>query len=89
MRRNALTLIPFAGILLAGCFFGGGTQRCHKPQEYQSSRSIEPIDIPEGLNAPDESTKLVIPPGDLQRQPVPKGEPCLEKPPDYFATDAD
>ena len=85
MKRLALLLVPIAAMLLSGCFFGR-SQSCNKPQEYQSSKSVKTIEVPAGLDTPEEPNKLVIPPGEMQTQPIPKGEPCLDEPPDYFDT---
>ena len=86
MKRLPLVLVMFTATLLSGCFFGGG-QSCNKPQEYQSSNSVKPLEVPAGLESPQEQNKLVIPPGERQTQPLPKGQPCLDEPPDYFDTD--
>ena len=85
MKRPASLLVLSAAMLLSSCFFGR-TQSCNKPQEYQSSNSVKPIEVPAGLDHQEEPNKLVIPPGEKQTQPIPKGQPCLEEPPDYFDT---
>ncbi len=86
MKRPPLILVLITVPLLSGCFFGG-SQSCNKAQEYQSSKSVKPLEVPAGLESPQEPNKLVIPPGEKQTQPRPKGEPCLDEPPDYFDTD--
>ncbi|SVC13256.1 uncharacterized protein METZ01_LOCUS266110 [marine metagenome] len=85
MGRPALLLVLVIMVPLSGCFFGG-TQPCNKPQEYQSSKSVKPVEVPPGLTPPDAPSKLVIPPGELQTQPIPEGQPCPDEPPDYFDT---
>ena len=36
---------------MGGCFFGGNQEaRCEKPQEYQVSRTIEPLQVPSDLD---------------------------------------
>ncbi len=69
--------------VVSGCFFGS-EPKCNKPQEYQVSSSIEPLQVPEGLDEPDRSAGLTIPelaPAAKDRQ---KDDPCLDSPPDYF-----
>lgn len=86
MKRLPLVMVPIAAALLSGCFFGG-SQSCNKVQEYQSSNSVKPIEVPAGLEAIEDPNKLVIPPGEKKTQPAPKGQPCPDEPPDYFDTD--
>ena len=85
MKRLALFQVLIAAVLLSGCFFGR-SESCNKPQEYQSSDSVSPLRVPAGLDQQEDPNKLVIPPGEKQTQPIPKGQPCLDEPPDYFDT---
>ena len=69
--------------VLSGCS-SGGKGACKKKQEYQVSGSIEPLQVPDGLDQPDRTSALSIPeqsPGAKERE---KDDPCLENPPDYF-----
>ena len=90
MQGSALRFLMLLGAstILAGCFPGTrkNTQICDQPQEYQAARSVPPLKIPEGLDEPDRSERLVIP-GQAQPNPYPDGRPCLERPPDYFGRD--
>ena len=70
---------------LSGCFLrGGGMPSCNKEQEYQSANNIEPLRVPDGLDQPDRSNSLIIPPASAGAKERQKGDPCLEDPPDYF-----
>jgi uncharacterized lipoprotein len=57
---------------------------CNKPQAYMSARSIPPLKIPVGLDAPDTSHSLDIPKikGPVPPPPGPR-DPCLDAPPSY------
>jgi len=79
MQSMATALVIAA--LLTGCF-GRSENACVKPSEYQASRSVEPLQVPEDLDAP---------PGQgVEIPPLPPGAPaererrCLDEPPDYF-----
>ena len=73
----------------AGCF-GGDKLNCEDPSLYGSSQSVPPVRVPDGLDVPDESNSLQIPPGDsfVVRSPDEITE-CLETPPDFFAEEED
>jgi len=84
MRRYLLRLFSVALIgLLSGCFFGGKPS-CDKPQEYQASDTIEPLQVPDGLDSPDQSGALTIPPRSADAKKRQTDDPCLERPPDFF-----
>ena len=90
---DRLLLIFRAALLLAtatlgGCFFGGESKACHKPQEYQGSQEVEPLVVPDDLDEPVREGALVIGDGPRATSPLPKDEPCLEEPPDYFGRDS-
>jgi uncharacterized lipoprotein len=68
---------------LTGCF-RGGRPSCNKQQEYQASGSIEPLQVPDGLDKPDRSAALDIPVQSPDAKERGKDDPCLESPPDYF-----
>jgi hypothetical protein len=74
---------------LGGCFFGGGSKACHKPQEYHTSAEAPPLIVPEDLDPPERDGALVIGGGPRATEPIPKNQPCLEEPPDYFGRDSD
>ena len=78
---------PLTALLVAtlsGCFNSRDSLPCHKVNEYQQSRSVIPITIPAGLDAPDSTGMLVIPPGPVNLNATPEGQDCLEWPPNYF-----
>ena len=55
---------------------------CHDPQPYLRAQSVAPLKIPAGLDTPDTSTSLHIPPLTTPAPPA-RGqkEPCLDQPP--------
>jgi hypothetical protein len=73
-----------AGLLVGGCSFWRSETNCKSVQEYQSSADIKPVVIPQGLDPPDASGKLVIPNAPPPTQPLSENAACLAKPPDYF-----
>jgi uncharacterized lipoprotein len=86
----ALALLP---VVLAGCFSAKNPDKdCDDVSEYQSSRSVPNIVVPEGLSTPTQSSTFVVPPaagGDApgaspELQP---GAACLSRPPDFFRKD--
>jgi len=78
-------LLLLATATLSGCFFGGRSLDCEDPTRYGYSASTAPLRVPEGLDVPDESGALQIPPGEsyVVRDPDTMTE-CLEAPPDFF-----
>ena len=68
---------------LSGCF-ASGQPSCDKQQEYQESKGIEPLQVPDGLDEPDRSAGLSIPERSPDARDREKGAPCLQSPPDYF-----
>ena len=81
-----LTLISVG---LSACFFGGRDQSCRKQEEYQRSASAAEIKIPEGLDTPRPSDRLVIPEITQNEDAVPPDNPCLEQPPEFFGRPLD
>ena len=74
-----------AVLLSSGCFFRRDSLNCEDPSMYGSSRSVPPVRVPDGLDVPDESDALQIPPGEaLVVQDVEEMIDCLEAPPDFF-----
>jgi uncharacterized lipoprotein len=82
MRMLVLAVLA---VVLSGCF--GNSGACNKKQEYQSSTSVKPLKVPDDLVKPDESGRLVIPPGEAPARRK-RSDPCLDEPPDYFGRPA-
>jgi opacity protein-like surface antigen len=83
-----VVLISLA-VSLSGCFSGGKSTACYKPQEYHSSIEIEKLQVPDDLDPPNRETALVIAEGPRATEPVPRNQPCPEQPPDYFGLDSE
>jgi uncharacterized lipoprotein len=57
---------------------------CHHRQPYMAATSAAPLKIPPGLNNPDTTNALHIPPLNEPAPPARKGkEPCLDEPPSF------
>jgi hypothetical protein len=68
-----------------GCFFfGSDSEECAKAEEYQRSESRPPINVPGGLDRPEMTDRLDIPPGPEPAEPLAETATCLQQPPDYF-----
>jgi uncharacterized lipoprotein len=85
--RACLALAGAVLLALGGCKTIHRITRensCNKPQPYQQASSIAPLRIPEGLNAPDTSQALDIPPLN-EPAPPPRAlkDPCLSAPPSF------
>ena len=86
----ARTVLVVALVTLAGCHpfhrlaTLGGT--CHDVKPYMAAKSVAPLQIPAGLDAPDMGSSLKIP---RLNEPEPRKrsdkDPCLDEPP-AFAT---
>jgi len=82
---------------LAGCFSSKDpNEGCDDVSEYQASRSVPDIVVPDGLSAPGHSSAFVVPPataaaagGDVPgAAPAPQPRAaCLPRPPDFFRRD--
>jgi len=73
---------------LAGCLFKKSPEeKCAKPEEYQASDSIGDLQVPAGMDRPDQGDTMEIP--EEGQQGYPDGRPCLEMPPDYFGRPVD
>ena len=83
-----VVLISLA-VLLSGCFSSGKNTACYKEQEYHRSIDSEKLQVPEDLDPPNRDRALVIAEGPRATEPVPKGQPCLSQPPDYFGLDSE
>jgi uncharacterized lipoprotein len=74
---------------LPGCFSSKNPdEHCNDVSEYQGSRSVPGIVVPEGLAEPSRSTAFVVPPaaGDAAEL-AETGAACLSRPPDFFRRD--
>ncbi|MGI9329703.1 MAG: hypothetical protein ACR2QB_03225 [Gammaproteobacteria bacterium] len=89
LRSASLVLLGVCCLSLSACFFGGNEEvRCAKPQEYQTSESVQSLQVLPGMDAPDQSESLEIP-DESEVKLYPERQPCLEKPPDYFGQPVD
>ena len=62
----------------------GGELSCHKKQPYMAATSVAPLKIPAGLDNPDPTNALRIPPLNEPAPPPRKGkQPCLDEPPSF------
>jgi uncharacterized lipoprotein len=76
------------GLLLSvsGCHFmrSWSARSCHGPQTYMKERSVTPLKIPAGLDAPDTTNALRLPQLNEPAAPLRRGkEPCLDEPPSF------
>ncbi len=83
-----LGLILAVALALAGCHpFKALRSRelsCHKKQPYTAATSVPPLKIPAGLDTPDTTNALHIPPLNEPAPPLRKGkQPCLDEPPSF------
>jgi uncharacterized lipoprotein len=75
---------------LAGCHpiraFRSAELSCHRKQTYMAATSVPPLKIPAGLDTPDTTNALHIPPLNEPAAPPRKGkDPCLDEPPSFKA----
>ena len=76
-----LVLLGLSGCHLARAISGGA---CHDTQGYMKQRSVEPLKIPAGLDAPDTTNALRLPQLNEPAPPPPRGKaPCLDTPPPF------
>lgn len=84
MRRILpLTLLCVGALLLGGCKALRGNT-CNKPQPYQQARTVAPLKVPEGLDAPERVNAMKLPA--LNEPPPPRRtpkDPCLDEPPPF------
>lgn len=72
-------------LIVGGCAFWGDAQdECVSVEEYQSARAVPDISVPAGLDRPDDSKRLYIPPGPEPVEPLSRQAGCLARPPDFF-----
>ena len=77
----ATLLVPLSGCHLVR---GISTSACNDTQGYMKQRSVDPLKIPTGLDAPDTTNALHLPALNEPAPPLRKGrEPCLDEPPPY------
>lgn len=91
MRNRDTRRACCAGLVCAftaiagGCsFWGGGEDSCVSVEEYQEATSAPLLSVPPGLDRPDESGRLDIPPGPEPAEPLSQNAACLPRPPDFF-----
>ena len=80
-----LLLLPLAG----GChwFRNASAKACHGPQPYQQAKTVQPLKIPPGLDAPDTTNVLRLPTLSEPAPPARSGkQPCLDEPPPFKVT---
>jgi uncharacterized lipoprotein len=85
-----LGLTLAAVVALAGCHpiraLKSRELSCHTRQPYMAATSAAPLKIPAGLDTPDTTNALHIPPLNEPAPPLRKGkEPCLDEPPQFRA----
>ncbi|HEY2037927.1 MAG TPA: hypothetical protein VGG96_12980 [Steroidobacteraceae bacterium] len=88
MKFRAKLALPLSVLLaLGGCktlHHMTHDDSCNKPQPYMQATSISPLNVPQGLDAPDASHALDVPkldgPAPPPRRP---GDPCLDAPPSF------
>jgi len=84
--RGLLWLAP-ALLVLGGCHSLRSVGSCHKPQPYENARSVAPLKIPSGLDAPDTANALRLPVLNEPAPPPRSGRaPCLDEPPSFKVT---
>lgn len=75
------SLVP---LLIAGCFSSAADQTCTGSSEYLEARNLPPLQMPEGLQAPDHADALKVPEGPRGTTTGTEDGRCLDLPPDYF-----
>ncbi len=80
--RNLLVLTGLA-TTAGGCGLFHPDQSCHKPQAYESSKSVARLRVPAGMEAPDTRDALVVPEVDSPEAPKSASGTCLDEPPRY------
>jgi len=80
--RAILWLAPLLPVLSACHLLG--VSSCQGPQAYLGAKSVAPLKIPAGLDAPETNNALRIPALNEPAPPARKGkEPCLDEPPPF------
>ncbi|HUG71978.1 MAG TPA: hypothetical protein VMK82_01020 [Steroidobacteraceae bacterium] len=80
LRPLFLSIAAGSLLLAAGCAspLGGS---CHKPQAHAEAENLPPLRVPAGLDGPDTSAALKVPPVSEAAVPVDPDGPCLDAPP--------
>jgi hypothetical protein len=79
--RSLLWLVLLVPLLSACRHF---TYACHKPQVYMRATSVPSLKIPTGLDPPDTTNALHLPPLNEPAPPARTGrQPCLDEPPSF------
>ena len=96
-RWSLFVPVILAAFALAGCFSSKDpNEGCDDVSEYQSSRSVPGIVVPEALSVPSRSSAFVVPPAGAEAAggdapgASPAAQPgaaCLPRPPDFFRKD--
>ena len=87
LRLGLLLLLLLPLLNACHAFRSASTRACHGPQQYQKARTVPPLKIPAGLDAPDTSNALRLPTLNEAAPPARKGtEPCLDEPPPFKVT---
>jgi hypothetical protein len=81
---GALVVALVTATFIMSCASGGGKKGCAKPREYQASDSREPLKVPDNLDEPDRSARLIVPEARAEDTESDAEQPCLDQPPDYF-----
>jgi uncharacterized lipoprotein len=78
-------LVPL--LVAAGGCRSWGAKTCHQEQPYAQAKSVPPLIIPAGLDAPDTTNALRLP---QLTEPTPPPrtakQPCLDEPPSFKVT---
>ena len=81
-RRGAVVLLCLSGA--AACSLWKDPHPCASVEEYQSARSVPPVKVPHGTDAPEASAELNVPDVAAPAQPLSENAACLQYPPNYF-----
>jgi uncharacterized lipoprotein len=77
----AALLLPLGGCHLVRAI---SSNACNDTQGYMKQRSVEPLKIPTGLDAPDTTNALRLPQLNEPAPPPRRGKgPCLDAPPPF------
>lgn len=84
MRYGFWALLLVGASVQSGCgIFKTELDKCREQQEYQSARTGERAQIPEGLDPLSEDEWLPVPAGETNTTPTPPEQTCLIEPPEY------
>jgi len=72
-------------LVVSGCAMFR-SKSCHETQPYTKAKSVPPLTIPAGLDAPDTTNALRLPALNEPAPPPRAGkQPCLDEPPSFKA----